>query len=194
MNEAGNFGNICAETVPAKRKRGFVYFITDGEAMKIGFSHWPEKRIGDLQVGHSKPLSIVASFAGYMHEEQELHRRFSSLCVQGEWFAPAQELTDFIAELEGARRYMDRHVVNITDVLRGAHRDKIAMHEFPGKCIRLARFIERSLHEMPPEHQRIATFARLSALMANQRNFWKNKTVVRLAVEDISAFEALGYR
>lgn len=90
MNEPGIEGNICAETVRPEMgaRGGYVYFITDGEAIKIGYSTEPKSRLATLQVGSPRQLRILASVPGTEEIEQALHRKFVHLRVpdRREWF------------------------------------------------------------------------------------------------------------
>lgn len=72
-----------------------IYFITDGEYIKIGFSDAPELRIATLQTASPRELRILAIMPGDTLKEVELHNRFSHLRVRGEWFVAEDELIEF---------------------------------------------------------------------------------------------------
>ncbi len=76
-----------------------IYFIrakTRGP-IKIGISVFPEKRLGQIQVFCPYPLKIIATIPNSSREtEREIHRRFLSSSLSGEWFSPSPELLDFI--------------------------------------------------------------------------------------------------
>jgi hypothetical protein len=101
------------------REWGYVYFITDGEAIKIGWSHSSGHRLCDLQVGNHKELTVLAEFRGTGYEEHEIQRKFSHLNIRGEWFRPAPDLHAFIEKLRVADPLMRQKIATITDVLRG---------------------------------------------------------------------------
>lgn len=65
-----------------------VYFI-QGESrfgpVKIGHSHDPETRLGQLQVSHWETLRIIRLFKGAEADEAALHLRFFDLHIRGEW-------------------------------------------------------------------------------------------------------------
>lgn len=70
---------------------GFVYFLWDGSAIKIGQSRNPEARRGTLQTGNRHVLRVVAStkVADPKWVEAGLHERFASKRVESrsrEWF------------------------------------------------------------------------------------------------------------
>lgn len=79
---------------------GFVYFITDGETVKIGFSAWPLARMATLQNNTPRKLSLLTQCEGIMFNEHEMHRRFSKLRVQGEWFRPNKKMMKLIGRLQ----------------------------------------------------------------------------------------------
>lgn len=76
---------------------GRVYFITDGELIKIGYSGAPEVRLSDLQTHSGRELEILKTIPGTYEDERRLHTQFSHLRVRGEWFQSDPELLDFIA-------------------------------------------------------------------------------------------------
>lgn len=75
---------------------GFVYAISNGEAIKIGWSaHHPAGaggRLADLQTGSHAELRLVGAVEGTRGTEQHLHARFASHWLRGEWFSPAPEI------------------------------------------------------------------------------------------------------
>jgi hypothetical protein len=81
---------------------GSVYFIqgVDGGPIKIGKANFPERRLYDLQASSPVRLRILATVAGGMRREYELHRQFKASRLHGEWFEPTPEL---LAEIEGHR-------------------------------------------------------------------------------------------
>lgn len=74
-----------------------VYFIGDGDAVKIGISKNPKKRLRQLQTGHPKKLSILATFPGAADEEMQFHGRFRPHHLQGEWFRYCDEIKTLLA-------------------------------------------------------------------------------------------------
>ena len=75
-----------------------IYFVTDGTAIKIGYSidGQVKRRIGKLQTGNPRPLRLLATCTGSRRTERRLHRRFSSSHLRGEWFRRTKELTAFV--------------------------------------------------------------------------------------------------
>ena len=66
-----------------------MYFLSDGEYIKIGFTtNTIDKRIKQLSTGSAKKIFCLGYFYGTMNDESELHRRFGKLRLRsgGEWF------------------------------------------------------------------------------------------------------------
>lgn len=78
----------------------FVYFIQRGARgdIKIGYSANPGRRLAALQTGCPEALQLIATLPGSTRTEHELHRRFASLHVNGEWFRPGAGIFLYIAE------------------------------------------------------------------------------------------------
>ena len=69
----------------------YVYLISDGELIKIGYAANVISRLKDLQVGNGRELSILETFkvenkrnAGWV--ERLAHDVFREARVSGEWF------------------------------------------------------------------------------------------------------------
>ena len=78
---------------------GRVYFMTDDEVIKIGWSGAPKVRINALRSPSKKPLRIIGSVLGTMDNERALHHRFAPLLVKPrEWFQCDPDLLAYITE------------------------------------------------------------------------------------------------
>lgn len=81
----------------------FVYFIQQGNSgpIKIGYTRDDlYSRLKRLQTGNPLPLKVLAIIDGATtRTEISLHSRFSSCRLNGEWFAPTDELLKFIHEI-----------------------------------------------------------------------------------------------
>lgn len=69
----------------------FVYFITDGEFIKIGISKSIQERLLNLQTSNAKPLFLLRSIecdsSKYASNlERALHKHFQESRLCGEWF------------------------------------------------------------------------------------------------------------
>lgn len=85
-----------------------IYFISDGEFVKIGKSYDPEKRLHGIQTGNPKKLTILktikeAGEEGGIYTEVGLHEKFSSYRVNGEWFEYSDEIKAFINDLDNGK-------------------------------------------------------------------------------------------
>lgn len=69
-------------------KTGFVYLLYDGELYKIGMTSSPDKRLQQLQYQDGREYTMVVSIPTPDHRglEAQLHKKFKSKRVKGEWF------------------------------------------------------------------------------------------------------------
>jgi hypothetical protein len=78
---------------------GYVYAISDGTAIKIGFSSvhpsWPNGRLAQLQTACPTTLSLIGAFVGTVDDERNLHGRFAEHRLRGEWFAHVSEIVGY---------------------------------------------------------------------------------------------------
>ena len=87
-------------TWASRRNRpGFVYFVSNGEAIKIGFAQSVERRIAELQISSSARLELLAVVSGDERLEASYHKQFAALRVSGEWFAKDDRLLNLVAWL-----------------------------------------------------------------------------------------------
>lgn len=89
-------GNLRVLAAANDNAESYVYFITDGEAIKIGKANNPKSRLAGLQTSHHKPLRFLATMPGGSELERELHRVFSAYRIRGEWFKDCKDIRDFI--------------------------------------------------------------------------------------------------
>ena len=76
-----------------------VYFFTDGEFIKIGYTREKlYRRLKRLATGSPKSLYILGYVHGTLDDEEALHILFDKDRVRqdGEWFRPSDELIDYI--------------------------------------------------------------------------------------------------
>lgn len=87
------------------RRRQFVYFISDGEAIKIGKSTDPERRLKAMQVGHPKPLWLLGTITEARMTEAQAHAKFADHLVRGEWFKSTNAIVrDILAICRGSTK------------------------------------------------------------------------------------------
>jgi hypothetical protein len=77
-----------------------IYFITDGEYVKIGFTDQNDitNRLNALQIGNARKLRLLGCIEGGRETESVLHNVFQGFRVRGEWFL--MSLPDNSAETE----------------------------------------------------------------------------------------------
>lgn len=82
---------------------GSVYFIGEqlgGDALKIGWSRAPARRLQEIQVGNPSPLKIVGCVAATRLIEPALHQLFALSAVSGEWFTdPESSIRRWLGEM-----------------------------------------------------------------------------------------------
>lgn len=72
--------------------QGYVYLISDGTAVKVGYSTKPEARVNELQTGNPRELLLLAKKQGTEVTEATLHNRFIDDNLILEWFRPSTAL------------------------------------------------------------------------------------------------------
>lgn len=87
---------------------GYVYFVRAGEAIKIGYSVHPVKRMSELQTANPEPMELLGALRGTLQDEKAIHADFSHLEIREEWFRAEEELLDFIQEISG--RFITREL------------------------------------------------------------------------------------
>lgn len=98
--------NLCKmETAISKifQEDQFVYFITDGEFVKIGVSQNVSKRLSQMQIGNARRLKVltcVQTHAPYLIENA-LHVLLEERRVCGEWY----DILDLFNERENGNFY-----------------------------------------------------------------------------------------
>lgn len=92
-------GKAGEKRVLGPEEIGQVYFISNGAAIKIGWSGAPKLRLQTLQGSSHQPLTILATFDGTKSDERALHERFAHLRLKGEWFRSEASLLAFIEML-----------------------------------------------------------------------------------------------
>jgi hypothetical protein len=63
-----------------------VYFISDGELVKIGTASNIPNRMDSLQTGNPKRLKLLAHTTGGHKTEAKYHVMFADCRISGEWF------------------------------------------------------------------------------------------------------------
>lgn len=81
-------GAVILERPSELDPRGYVYFITDGEYVKIGSTVDIVSRLNVLQTANARPLTLLKYVASKdrFETERNFHDIFSNFRVNGEWF------------------------------------------------------------------------------------------------------------
>ena len=79
-------GVVCDENPKA-----YVYFMTDGEFVKIGVAENPTKRAVEIQTGSPREISVICAIPcktknAAFNLENKLHSVYGFARVRGEWF------------------------------------------------------------------------------------------------------------
>lgn len=101
---------------------GRVYFVTNGDAIKIGFARDVKRRLRGLQVSFHVPLLLLGSIAAKQSKEREFHERLKHLRLGGEWFEIHDDVFKLIEELEVKRGWIegedeDDYAIKVHNVL-----------------------------------------------------------------------------
>lgn len=85
-------------------RKEFVYFIEDGDEIKIGRSYAPRKRLFQLRMEKTQNMKILATIQldtleDAVAKEKELHKRFGWDLLSREWFVKSPSLLAFIEEV-----------------------------------------------------------------------------------------------
>ena len=160
-----------------------VYFITDGEFIKIGKANDPIERMRTMQTGNARKLKMLGYYEDYDEElEGYMHKIFAKDRVRGEWFKPSTDLYRFLMyEIRSYDSFVSRlrvyneitsaddEVKNIVDLTRLAI-DVINQTE------KMTRFDGRVLLANPSEFIKLGTLQnRMPEIFSPvnwQQNFW----------------------
>ena len=88
----------------SKRRGERVYFIQagDGGPIKIGRAVDVIRRLHGLQAASWEELRLLSATGAVT--EREMHQRFASLRIRGEWFKPSVELLELIGSFPSTFR------------------------------------------------------------------------------------------
>lgn len=108
-----------------RRKRttkieSYIYFITDGEFVKIGSAERPEQRLRDLQIANARELKILFTIPIYkirgghyqracIEVETYLQKGFGANHIRGEWY----DILNRIDPEEWRKAFEAKEVINV---------------------------------------------------------------------------------
>lgn len=85
---------------------GYVYAISNGAAVKIGWSSshpgLPAGRMAQLQTAHVEELRLIGALLAAPELERTLHARFAEHRIRGEWFRCVPEIVEYFDKHEEA--------------------------------------------------------------------------------------------
>jgi hypothetical protein len=84
-----------------RKRAGYVYLMRNNRNgyVKIGFSRNPKHREKTLQ-SEDPDVELLWSHQGFKYDERELHARYASMRVRGEWFRlTADDVAHIIANM-----------------------------------------------------------------------------------------------
>jgi hypothetical protein len=84
-------------------KPSYVYFIGDGDKVKIGTAGNVDKRLAALQCATARRLGKLLVIPGSFRDENRLHKRFAAYRLSGEWFQFSDEIREFIDQAKAAQ-------------------------------------------------------------------------------------------
>ena len=84
----------------------YIYAITNGTQIKIGYSGNVKRRLKQLNTGSADKLYILCTFIGGRELEQEIHIKFGYNRINGEWFKVDQDMLDYLNSMS-QDKYVD---------------------------------------------------------------------------------------
>lgn len=69
-----------------------IYIMQAGDALKVGLTNAPERRLSQIQISHHARVILLHLFEGGREEEMALHQKYAADRIGGEWFRPVPEL------------------------------------------------------------------------------------------------------
>lgn len=130
-----------------------IYFISDGDCVKIGKADDPQKRLSGIQTGNSKPLKLLYTMKGDERLEGFLHELFADYRKVGEWFRLDGLLEDFLKRgyIIGTHKTVDHYVDFFNDDGRDVEEGDSIKNDYPILSLmltRLAKELEDITHVM----------------------------------------------
>lgn len=87
-------------------KSTYIYAITNGIHIKIGYSANVQRRLKQLNTGSANRLYVLCTFIGGRELEQYIHSKFGYNRINGEWFRVDQDMLDYINDMS-QDKYVD---------------------------------------------------------------------------------------
>jgi DNA-binding XRE family transcriptional regulator len=110
-----------------------VYFIKQGDYVKIGFTNRFKTRLSQLQISSPIKLEVLAIIDGDKSDEQKFHEQFKHISSNGEWFMQCDELKSFIDLLDTSLMwkygYLDNAISTIGIIKQTRLEKNLSMEE-----------------------------------------------------------------
>jgi DNA-binding XRE family transcriptional regulator len=90
-----------------------IYFIKQGDYVKIGFTNRFKTRLNQLQVSSPIKLEVLGIIEGNKNDENNMHEKFKHISTNGEWFIYCDELKSYIDLLDNALMWKYGYLENI---------------------------------------------------------------------------------
>ena len=90
-----------------------IYFIKQGDYVKIGFTNRFKTRLNQLQVSSPIKLEVLGIIEGNKNDEKNMHEKFKHISTNGEWFIYCDELKSFIDLLDNSLMWKYGYLDNI---------------------------------------------------------------------------------
>ena len=79
-----------------------IYFIKQGDYVKIGFTNRFKTRLNQLQVSSPIKLEVLGIIDGDKNNEKDMHEKFKHISSNGEWFMYCDEIKYYIDLLDNS--------------------------------------------------------------------------------------------
>lgn len=88
-----------------------IYLITDGTNLKVGYTSNLERRMSQYNT-HSSTIKLINAKPGNFKSEKNIHKKFSHIKINREWFKYSEDLISYFNSYNGDR---DLFIESLTD-------------------------------------------------------------------------------
>jgi hypothetical protein len=110
-----------------------VYFIDNGDYVKIGYTMNLNGRLSSLRCGSPYDVQVLLAIPGNYAKESELHKRFNHLHHRREWFKKGPDLMQFIAEEQAKQSNENQPVAELEQTFEPWYPKDMIMKEEKNK-------------------------------------------------------------
>ena len=76
-----------------------IYFIQNGDTVKIGYAANPDQRVASLRSSSPHVIRVLGVMEGSPGDERALHQMFAQHRIRREWFKWCGDIQDYIANM-----------------------------------------------------------------------------------------------